>query len=218
MVVELIGPVVDDSGALERTLADTLTQAGLDLLPGALDQVAGMAPRHALRTVAEGSGRFELIEDLEDLVRRHAAAVDNWTGRGALREAPGAGAAWQQLAADDSIERAMLTSLPLDLAKRVAGRLGIVVAEHEWLEASDQRGLPHPDHLRAHHAGGHTPVALVRSVGAALGAASAGYRVVAVGSRGGAVMFADEQVATIGEWQAENGGPRTEIGDGDSGR
>ncbi len=43
MVVELIGPVVDDGGAVSRTIAESLTRAGLDLRPGAMDQVAGMA-------------------------------------------------------------------------------------------------------------------------------------------------------------------------------
>ena len=202
MVVELVGPVVDDAGVVGRTIADTLTRAGLDLLPGALDQVSGMAPAHALRTLAEGHGRFELVEDIARLLRQAEPSLSAWAEAGPAREVDGAGATWHQWGSR-GLSRAMLTNLPLPAAKRLAARIGIVVADEEWLPASDERGLPHPDHLQAHLAGRVAPgeaVALVQSIGAALGAASTGCRVVAVGERGGAAMFADAQVATIGDW------------------
>lgn len=202
MVVELIGPVVDDDGAVSRTIAETLTRAGLDLLPGALAQVAGMAPAHALRTLAEGHGRFELVEQLDQLAGRAAPALAAWAANGHARAAPGAVEAWRQLAAA-GVERAMLTTIPVESASRLTTRLGITVDPGEWLVADDGRGLPHPDRLTAHLAGRFAAtevVALVQSVGAALGAAAAGFReVVAVGN-GGARMFADREVANIGEF------------------
>ena len=203
MVVELIGPLVDDAGAVGRTLADVLTDAGLDLLPGALDQVAGMSPNHALRTLAEGHGRFELVESLDRLVARTAPALASWAARGEARAAPGAIAAWGALATPGT-ERAVLTTLPADLAATVAERIGFSVAPHEWIVADDSRGPPHPDHVVRHRTGrGEVAeaVALVQSVGAALAAAAAGCRVVAVGGRGGASLFADMQVTTIGDYR-----------------
>lgn len=202
MVVELIGPVVDDGGAVSRTIAEVLTRAGLDLLPGALDQVAGMAPAHALRTLAEGHGRFEVVEELDRLVGRVEAALLDWAGTGQARVAAGALTGWQGLV-DAGVERAMLTAIPAEAASRLAGRLGIVVEPGEWIVADDAAGLPRPDRLTGHIAGRLAPgevVAMVGSVGAALAAAAAGCRVVAVAG-GGAAMFADRTIATIGDYR-----------------
>lgn len=203
MVVELIGPLVDDAGAVGRTVADALTGAGLDLLPGALDQVAGMAPAHALRTLAEGHGRFELVDALDQLLGQTSPALASWAAVGAARVVPGAPEAWLSLAGQGS-ERAVLTTLPAALAATLVERLGIRVLPHEWIVADDSRGPPHPDHVSRYLAGRGGPtdtVALVQSVGAALAAASAGCRVVAVGASGGASMFADAQVGGIGEFR-----------------
>lgn len=203
VVVELVGPVVDDAGAVARTVADALTHGGLDLLPGALMQASGMAPEHALRTLAEGHGRFELVEQLGQLVSRTVPALVAWASTGNATIAPGALEAWRAIASSGS-SRAMLTTLPTQAARSLTQRLDIDVAEEEWIVADDSRGPPHPDHIRqflARSAVGAEAVALVSTVGAALAAASAGCRVIAVGGRGGATMFADAQVARIEEFR-----------------
>lgn len=203
MVVELIGPVVDDGDAVGRTISEAFTRGGLALLPGALEQVAGMAPAHALRTLAEGHGRFEMVEDLDHLLARTVPTLNAWAIAGTARMVPGAAAAWHALAAPNT-SRAMLTTLPRQAAEALAQRLAIAVEPEEWICADDLRGPPHPDHVAQHVAGRgeHADaVALVQSVGAALAAASAGCRVVAVGARSGAAMFADQHVTTIGEYR-----------------
>jgi phosphoglycolate phosphatase-like HAD superfamily hydrolase len=202
VVVELIGPVVDDSDAVTRTIADTLTRAGLDLLPGALDRIAGMAPVHALRTLAEGHGRFELVEDVEQLVARTTPSLAAWAASGTARLVPGARDAWHRLA-DSGSARALLTNLSSEASAHLVERLGLVVEAGEWIVADDARGLPHPDRLTAflgdRHAASAT-VALVQSIGAALSVASAGCReLVAVGA-GGATMFADRTIASVGDY------------------
>lgn len=205
MVVELIGPVVDDSGAIGRTLSEALGRAGLDLLPGALEQAAGMAPEHALRTLAEGHGRFELAEGLEQLLEGAVPALAAWAARGSARLVTGAAAGWQSLASDGTA-RAMLTTLPRGSAQVVAERLGLEVHPTEWLDADDTRGPPHPDRIVRHLAerGCSGPgVALVHSPGAALAAAAAGCRVIAVGRGSGAALFADQQIAAIGEYRED---------------
>jgi phosphoglycolate phosphatase-like HAD superfamily hydrolase len=203
VVVELIGPVVDDMGAVGRTISEALTSGGLELLPGALDQAAGMAPAHALRTLAEGHGRFELVEELDLLLARSLPTLIAWAGGGNAMVVPGAVDAWQALARPE-VDRAMLTSLPAAAAHELARRHGVAVSADEWICADDLRGPPHPDHI-LRHAGalGHPveKVALVQSIGAALAAAAAGCRVVAVGNRGGAAMFADEQLSGIAEFK-----------------
>ena len=203
MVVELIGPVVDDGDAVGRTISDAFTRGGLALLPGSLEQVAGMAPAHALRTLAEGHGRFEMVEELDLLIARTVPTLNAWAGGGTARLVPGAAAAWQALARPD-ISRAMLTTLPRSAATALAQRLGISVAPEEWICADDARGPPHPDHIAQHatdRGSHHDRVALVQSVGAALASASAGCRVVSVGARSGAAMFADQQIAAISEFK-----------------
>jgi phosphoglycolate phosphatase-like HAD superfamily hydrolase len=202
VVVELIGPVVDDGGAVTRTIADILTRAGLDLLPGAQDRIAGMAPAHALRTLAEGHGRFELVDDLAGLEARCLPALSAWAGTGHARLVSNAIEGWQRLA-DAGFARAMLTALPAEVATPLAERVGLVVAPEEWIVAGDSRGIPHPDRISAHLAGRNaagSSAALVQSIGAALAVAAAGCReVVAVGA-GGATMLADRTIAAIGEY------------------
>jgi phosphoglycolate phosphatase-like HAD superfamily hydrolase len=204
VVVELIGPVVDDAGVIGRTLSGALNAAGLNLLPGALAQAAGMSPAHALRTLAEGHGRFELVEEAEQLLQRAMPALAAWAASGPARLVSGAAEGWQSLAIDGTV-RAMLTTLPRGSGNVVAGRLGLEVHPAEWLEAGDVRGPPHPDHIVQYlteRGCSDAGVALVHSPGAALAAAAAGCRVIAVGEGSGAALFADQQIAGIGEYQA----------------
>jgi beta-phosphoglucomutase-like phosphatase (HAD superfamily) len=203
VVVELVGPLVDDRGASGSTISHVLAREGVDLRPGALDQVAGMAPAHALRTLLEGHGRFELLERLDTLLARAAPALESWALSGEARLVDdGARAAWDRLD-DGKNARALLTTLPRAAAHRLAERLRLTVAPEEWIVADDPLGPPHPEHVVHHLAqlgDSQAPVALVQSIGAALATASAGCHVVAVGASGGATMFADRQVASLGEF------------------
>lgn len=196
LVIELIGPLVDDGGAIVAAITAPLLRAGLELRPGAVDQVAGMAPEHAIRTLVEGHGRFELLEELDELVLAAEQGIAAWAQSGAVRADPQALDGWRHLAAAGA-SLAVLTAIPGDLAARAAERVGLVVHDSEWLVAADGRGVPHPDHLTALTGAGNA-VALVGSIGAGLAVAAARCReVIAVGSAPGAALFADITVPGI---------------------
>ncbi len=197
LLLELVGPLLDDGGAIAAAIGAPLVRAGLELRRGAVDQVAGMAPAHAIRTLIEGHGRFELLEELDELVLSAEQGIATWAGSGPVKPVADALDGWRHLAASGA-RLAVLVAFPGDLAARAAERVGLVVHDSEWLVAADQRGVPHPDHLTRRIDAGEA-VALVHSVGAGLAAAAARCReVIAVGSAPGAAMFADITLPAIG--------------------
>ncbi len=196
VMVELLGPLIDDQGAIAAAIAAPLQRASVELRPGALDQVAGMAPVHALKTLIEGHGRFELLEELEDLTLAAEQGIAAWASSGRLRSPEGALDGWRHLAASGAT-LTVLSSIPGDLAHRAAERMGLVVHENEWLIASDELGAPRPDRLNERIDGAGS-VALVGSIGAALAVAATGCRaIIAVGRSPGAAMLADVTVPAL---------------------
>ncbi|HET9134085.1 MAG TPA: hypothetical protein VFN90_07265 [Gemmatimonadales bacterium] len=67
LLVELVGPIVDDRDAVRRTLADALGIAGVTVRPGALDAVVGGTAGWALETTLGGHGRDVDAADIATL-------------------------------------------------------------------------------------------------------------------------------------------------------
>lgn len=197
LLIELVGPLVDGRANVAGALGDGLGGRGVELRPGALDQVGGMALPHAIRTLLEGHGRHDLLDESDELELETERALAAWAATGPVLAADGALDGWRHLAAAGR-PLAVLTALPLDVAVRLAERIGLVVHETEWLVAADGQGTPRADHLSGYLAGRPT-TALVGSIGAALATAAAGcHEVIAVGNDRGAVMLADRSVPAIG--------------------
>jgi beta-phosphoglucomutase-like phosphatase (HAD superfamily) len=98
VLVELVGPVMDDRGALRHTLGDFLAERGVMLRPGALDAVAGGTIGWSLETLLGGHGRDADPEALAALRLAWIASA-----RRSLVEVPGAMALLRQLEATGAV-------------------------------------------------------------------------------------------------------------------
>jgi beta-phosphoglucomutase-like phosphatase (HAD superfamily) len=144
VVVELVGPLIDDRGLLLGALGQVLAGTGVELRPGALGQVAGADLDWALRTLLEGHGRDDLIGRLADLQHRVLESWERLGGSQELRPAPGGEAAWATLvAAGDG--PLVLTALPPELVDTLGGRFGYPGLADRLVRAQrGGSGLPRP--------------------------------------------------------------------------
>lgn len=168
---DLSGTTVHDGGGVvRRTLREVLAGAGLELRPGALEGVAGLPKRTAIRTLLEGHGRDELLDRLESLHGDFGARMRRWyRDDPAVREVSGASATFAALRAA-GIRVAITTGFTRDV-------LDVVLARMNWLGpdspvdvtlASDEvkRGRPWPDAIeRLRDTAGQLPSASVAKVG-----------------------------------------------------
>lgn len=146
VIIELVGPLVDDRGAVIRTLATVVAAAGVTLRPGAVDQVAGASGAWAIATLVEGHGRDDLVPRVGDLF---AEVVSGWRRQGeGVVAAAGAVTAWQRLLST-GVRVGVVSALPTDVTSRFAEHAGLSgVAERCIDNADGARGLPRPDAIR----------------------------------------------------------------------
>jgi beta-phosphoglucomutase-like phosphatase (HAD superfamily) len=201
LVVELVGPLVDDGGASARTIGRVLADHGVELRPGALDQVVGAAPGWALQTLLEGHGRGDLLDEMDALLGR---LVRRWCDEArTVRPAPGALEAWQDLrqVADRS---AVLSAFPREVTEALAHAAGLPVFDGDVIDASAEGGPPRSERLAATIAGwGVSPeavTAVVSTSPAMLAALTARCGEVVLCGEGTpqAALLAERRVATLG--------------------
>jgi beta-phosphoglucomutase-like phosphatase (HAD superfamily) len=206
MVVEVIGPLLDDRGALAAALGKILTGAGVDLRPGAVAQVAGGDLEWAISTVLEGHGREDLSGSTPELVRR---VIDTWRHMAAgdeIRLAPGAGNAWRALL-ESGRPILLLSILPAPLVGELGRRFKLAALEQMMVRSDGPHSAPpRPGALATALAGqGASPgeaTAAVPAPAATQAAVGAGCgEVVQVGLPTGVgdTMPVDRFVGTLGE-------------------
>ncbi len=147
VVIELIGPLLDDRGALARTFREVLAAERVILRPGALDQVGGADIGWALTTLLEGHGRFELVDRVPELTDR---IIREWGGMvrsGLIRPAAGAFAGWDRI--DDGTALLILFGGPPDLAAELLDGGGFETTLDYAVAGAGERGLPRPDTISA---------------------------------------------------------------------
>jgi hypothetical protein len=145
-VVELIGPLIDDRGALVRTLGETATAEGVLLRPGALDQVGGGAVAWALATLLEGHGRPDLAERAGILATR---VMREWGGiarSGLPRPAAGSLEAWPRLRGAGPV--LVLFGGEVTVARALLDGTGLGGDVRLEIDGDGGSGLPRPDALR----------------------------------------------------------------------
>lgn len=177
LVVELVGPVVDDGGAFDRTVRDVLADLGVVPRAGAEALVAGAGARHALATLLGGHGHDaepELLARAEVEVERRWVAL---AAAGTLRTAHGAPERLRRAGA-----AGLLTGLPPSVATALLEGAGL----GDVPIGTAGRTMPHPDAV--HDLVGRLGVApgdvtaVLGSPAAMLAAAQAGVvRIVACG-------------------------------------
>lgn len=150
-VFDVSGTTVHDGGgAVRRALRDVLAAAGLQLREGALDGVAGLPKRVAIRTLLEGHGREELLDRVESLHADFAAAMRRYyRADPSVKEVPGAAATFATLRAA-GVKVALTSGFTRDVLDVVLDRL-------QWRDAVDatlasdevKRGRPWPDAIDA---------------------------------------------------------------------
>jgi hypothetical protein len=146
LVIELVGPLWDDGGGFARTLVDVVADRGVELRPGAADQVAGAGVAWALATLLEGHGRGDLLGEraaLEGEVVRRWALLG---GAGSVRPRSAALAALGRIAGTRPL--AVLTGLPGPLGERLAAVIAETVPV-DVIQADGPDGLPRPDRITA---------------------------------------------------------------------
>lgn len=179
LVIEVIGPLVDDRGLLARTYVDILAEVQVVLRPGALEQVAGASIEWTLQTLLEGHGRFDLLDRVPEFVERIRREWDRLVPSGLMRLGAGAGSAWRQITLSDrrvlllfggdpATVPVLLDSLELDRNELVA------------VVGGGPTGLPQPDTitdwLASHNLPADAVNAAVWSPPATLAAGGAGLR------------------------------------------
>ncbi|MEP6591135.1 MAG: HAD family hydrolase [Gemmatimonadota bacterium] len=171
VVFDLSGTTVHDGGGVvRRTLRDVLAGAGLELRDGALEGVAGLPKRTAIRTLLEGHGRDELLDRLDSLHGDFALRMRRWyRDDPGVREMPGATGTFAALRAA-GVRVAIATGFTRDV-------LDVVLARMHWVGpdspvdatlASDEvkRARPWPDAIdRLRHDAGDLAAAAVAKVG-----------------------------------------------------
>lgn len=179
LVIEVVGPLVDDRGLMARTYTDLLAGEGVVLRPGAIEQVAGASIEWALRTMLEGHGRFDLLERMPDLGRRIGREWESLAPSGLLRLAPQAATAWHQILEPGVPVLLLFGGSPATVPELLSG-LGLSLGEQVEVGGGGLTGLPRSDAIRAWLEAADLPVAsvraAVRSPAAALGAGGAGVR------------------------------------------
>ncbi len=200
LVVELLGTLIDDRGAISRTAAEVLRQAGVELPPRALDQTAGGSPRWALETLLGGHGRDDLGGRLPEMAGEVASRWAEIVGGGRLGQAPGA-VSWLDAMTKSGQEFMVFSQLPTALAEEAVRAVGLLALAGRIIEAAP----PDPAAIRAAAAerGGHREsVALVSSPAGVLAVSGAGIgEVVLVGTASQAAMAlpVDRWVGAIDE-------------------
>jgi phosphoglycolate phosphatase-like HAD superfamily hydrolase len=146
VLIEVIGPLVDDHGAISRTVNDVVTGYGVVLRPGAVDQVAGASAEWALTTLLEGHGRDDLLPELKGMVN----SVHVGWAREAVRATPASGAVmgWQRLSKRYPSLRAV-SSLPPTIINLYLERIAPLGPLELLMGAADAvHGLPRPHAIR----------------------------------------------------------------------
>ncbi|MEO5800648.1 MAG: HAD family hydrolase [Gemmatimonadales bacterium] len=171
VVFDLSGTTVHDGGGVvRRTLRDVLAGVGLELREGALEGVAGLPKRTAIRTLLEGHGRDELLDRLDSLHADFASRMRRWyRDDPAVREVTGATETFRALHAA-GIQVAIATGFTRDVLDVVLARLGWVGADSpvNATRASDEvkRSRPWPDAIESlRKSAGDLPAAAVAKVG-----------------------------------------------------
>ena len=171
VVFDLSGTTVHDGGGVvRRTLREVLAAAGLELRDGALEGVAGLPKRTAIRTLLEGHGRDELLGRVDSLHADFAARMRGWyRDDPGVREVPGATETFRALRAS-GIRVAVATGFSRDVLDVVLTRLGWIGADSplDATVASDEvkRARPWPDTIELLRRGaGDLPAAAVAKVG-----------------------------------------------------
>lgn len=174
-VVELIGPLIDDRGALARTLGEVAAGERVLLRPGAIDQVGGGDVAWALATLLEGHGRPDLADRAAELAAR---VIREWGGMarsGLLRAAEGSTSAWPTLRGGPLL---VVFGGDPDLARALLDDVGLGGDVHLEITGQGADGLPRPDTIRhwmrRHRLEPGRVRALVRSPAAILAATAAG--------------------------------------------
>ncbi len=200
IAIELLGPLVDDRGAITRTLAEAVRSAGIEPRPGSLEQVAGAAAGWAATTLLEGHGRHDVAP--AELVARVTDAWESAARTSTVLAAPGAEGWWRrQLEAGRPV--AVFTGLPRTAALALAERAGLGDISAVLIDAPGDDGLPRPDVLvRCLDAMATAPADATAAAGspsALLAAIAAGIgHVVLVGEgTSAAAMLAERRVARL---------------------
>lgn len=171
VVFDLSGTTVHDGGGVVRqNLRDVLAGAGLELREGALEGVAGLPKRVAIRTLLEGHGRDELLDRVESLHTDFAMRMRRWyRDDPKVREVTGATDTFRALRAA-GIRVAIATGFTREV-------LDVVLQRMQWAGtdgpvdatvASDEvkRGRPWPDAIELLRKGaGGLPADAVAKVG-----------------------------------------------------
>jgi phosphonatase-like hydrolase len=169
VVFDVAGTTVDDGGAVPRLLQAALERAGVSVRPAAIEGVMGLGKVQALRTLLEGHGREDLLEDVGAIHADFVARFRKHTAtEGGIRTLPGVDETFAALRAAD-VAVALDTGFPRELLDAILERTG-------WREgvalsttvASDEvpRGRPYPDMIDAIRSRlGGIPAAQVAKVG-----------------------------------------------------
>lgn len=200
LVVELVGPLIDDRGVISRTAAEVLRQAGVELPSRALDQTAGGAPRWALETLLGGHGRDDLGGRLPELAGELTRNWKELVATGEMSQAPGA-ARWLEAMTKSGQEFVVFSQLDQETAEEAAKVAGLPALAGRIIEA----GPPDSAAIRASIAergGRRESVALISSPAGVLAVSGAGIgEVVLVGtvSPAATVLPVDRWVGAIDE-------------------
>lgn len=203
LVIEVIGPLVDDHGLMARTYADLLAGEGVVLRPGAVEQVAGASVDWALRTLLEGHGRFDLIGQVPELERRLRREWEGFLSSGLLRLSPRAEGGWHRIV-ESGHQVLLLFVGEADAVPGLCAGLGLDLGDQIVVGGSGPSGLPRPETITTWLASIALPAASVRaairSPAAALGAGGAGLGeicLVGESSPGAGMLPIDATVATL---------------------
>lgn len=202
LMVELVGPLVDDRGAMARTLGEVLRDRGVELRPGALDQVTGAAASWAIHTLLEGHGRGDLLEDADALLAQVARRWHHAATRAGA--APGAATHWTRLV-QGAGRIAVFCAYPGEVGLALAAAAGLPDLERHLVDMSADGGPPRPERLVETIASWGEPAsavtAVVATAPAMLAALSARCgEVLLVGADSPqAVLLAERRLASLAE-------------------
>lgn len=183
LVIEVIGPLLDDGGAISRTYQDLLASEQVVLRPGAVGQVAGAAIEWTLQTLLEGHGRFDLTGEIPTLARRITREMGGLPRAGSIRPARGAEAAWQQVLSAGGPVLLLFGGEPT-LVPELFLSAGLPLPTNIEIAGGGSNGLPRPDAVKSWLGAAGLAASeargAVRTPAAALAAAGAGLRSVSL--------------------------------------
>lgn len=148
LVIEVIGPLLDDRGTMARTYQDLLATEQVVLRPGAVAQVAGAAIEWTLQTLLEGHGRFDLAGQLPVLRQRVSREWEGLTKAGLLRAARFADEAWPRIKASGLPVLLLFGGDPALVPELLASG-GLSAAPTVQVGGGGSNGLPRPDAVKA---------------------------------------------------------------------